>query len=77
MNNAEAMGITAKVDPKAKTLTLVLPLETPKASKSGKTLIVAGTKGAAQANVQVNGKDLILNLNAYIYATDKGDDKAE
>lgn len=75
MNTAESMGIQAKADSKAGTLTIVLPLHPAKASSTGKTLLVAGTNGAASTSVKVNGKDLILNVNAYIYATDKSSTK--
>jgi hypothetical protein len=54
------------VDAQAKTLTLVLDLEEPTPSASGKTLVVASTRGNARTDAQVNGKTLIVGVNAYI-----------
>lgn len=54
------------VDEQAKTLTLVLDLEEPTPSASGKTLVVASTRGNARTDAQVNGKTLVVGVNAYI-----------
>ena len=54
------------VDEKAKTLTLVLDLEEPTPSASGKTLVVASTRGNARTDAQVNGKTLVVGVNAYV-----------
>lgn len=54
------------VDETAKTLTLVLDLEEPTPSASGKTLVVASTRGNARTDAQVNGKTLVVGVNAYI-----------
>lgn len=40
--------------------------QTPAPSSTGKTLMVASTHGAAKAGVNVQGKELYVNLNAYI-----------
>ena len=57
---------TAKIDENAKTLTLVLDLQEPTPSASGKTLVVATTHGNVPTDVQVNGKQVIVGVNAYI-----------
>jgi hypothetical protein len=54
------------VDEKAKTLTLVLDLEEPTPSASGKTLVVASTRGNARTDAQIKGKVLVVGVNAYI-----------
>ena len=54
------------IDAKAKTLTLVLDLEEPTPSASGKTLVVASTRGNARTDAQVNGKTLVVGVNAYV-----------
>ena len=41
----------------------------PEPSKSGRSLIVASTRGNIDSGVQVNGKKLIIALNAYVSAT--------
>ena len=58
----------ARIDEAAKTLTLVLELQEPTPSASGKTLVVATTHGNVPTDVQVNGKPVIVGVNAYIRA---------
>ena len=58
----------AKIDEQAKTLTLVLELQDPTPSASGKTLVVATTHGNVPSQVQIEGKPLIVGVNAYIRA---------
>ena len=41
-------------------------------SASGKTLVVASTRGNQKTGVQIDGKDLYLGVNAYVYAEPKG-----
>ena len=40
-------------------------------SASGKTLVVASTRGNQKTGVQIDGKDLYLGVNAYVYAEPK------
>lgn len=48
-------------------LTIEIDMEQPPApSASGKTLVVASSHGNQNSGVQVDGKDLIIGLNAYI-----------
>ena len=56
----------AIIDEQAKTLTLVLELQEPTPSASGKTLVVATTHGNVPTDVEVNGKPVIVGVNAYI-----------
>lgn len=56
----------ASIDPAARTLTLVLDLEEPTPSASGKTLVVASTHGNKQLDIQINGKPVTVGVNAYI-----------
>ena len=56
-----------KIDEEAKTLTLVLDLQEQTPSASGKTLIVATTHGNQPTDVTVNGKPVIVGVNAYIH----------
>ncbi len=55
-----------KIDEEAKSLTLVLDLQDPTPSTSGKTLIVATTHGNQPTDATVNGKPVIVGVNAYI-----------
>ena len=58
----------AKIDEQAKTLTLVLELQEPTPSASGKTLVVATTHGNVPTDIQIDGKPVIVGVNAYIRA---------
>ena len=58
------MSIKAEI--KGKKLCLEVDLETPTPSASGKTMVVASTRGNVALPVLVQGKPLILGLNAYI-----------
>ncbi len=55
-----------KVTIKDNTLIIEIPLQTPRPSATGKTLVVATTSGNTTTNVEINGKPVILGLNAYI-----------
>lgn len=48
-----------------------IPIKTPTPSASGKTLVVASTRGNQKTAIQVDGKDLYLGLNAYVYGEPK------
>ena len=56
----------AKIDEKAKTLTLVMDLQKPTPSSSGKSLVVAMTHGNVATDVQIDGKSVTVGVNAYI-----------
>jgi hypothetical protein len=47
-------------------LTIEIPLEKPRPSASGKTLVVATSGGNITTTAQVNGKPVTIGLNAYI-----------
>ena len=47
-------------------LCIEIDLETPKPSASGKTLVVASTRGNVVTSAEVEGKHVIIGLNAYI-----------
>lgn len=58
------------------TLLIELPIvNPPKPSKTGRTLLVATTGGNKDSGVIVNGKQLMVGVNAYVYAIDKGEAK--
>lgn len=56
-----------KVEIKDGNLIITMPIaENPMPSASGKTLVVASSKGNKVTDVQVKGKSVIVGLNAYI-----------
>ncbi len=55
-----------KVEIKGNVLTIEIEMTKPTPSASGKTLVVASTHGNQPTAAQVNGKPIIIGLNAYI-----------
>lgn len=55
-----------KVEIKGKKLYIEIDLEEPTPSSSGKTLVVASTRGNTVTTAEVNGKPVTIGLNAYI-----------
>jgi hypothetical protein len=65
------MRVTVSKD--KSTLVIEVPIHNPpKASSTGRTLLVATSAGNKETNVQINGQNLYVGVNAYIYATGKG-----
>ncbi len=59
------MAFSAKIE--GNELVIRLPLnEKPERSASGKTLVVASTRGNKETDCVVQGKKVIIGLNAYI-----------
>jgi hypothetical protein len=48
-------------------LIITIPTQTPQPSKSGKTLVVASSRGNQKTSATINGKQIVIGLNAYIY----------
>jgi hypothetical protein len=57
-----------KASIKGNILTIEIEMQTPSLSASGKTLVVASTKGNVVTDVIVNGKPITIGLNAYYSA---------
>jgi hypothetical protein len=53
-------------------LVIHIPIAKATPSASGKTLVVASTRGNQKTGLQIDGKDLYLGVNAYVYAEPKG-----
>jgi hypothetical protein len=66
---AEDLTVTREGD----TLVIRLSINAPTPSASGKTLVVASTRGNQKTSLQIDGKDLYLGVNAYVYAEPKGE----
>ena len=52
-------------------LIISIPIEPPRPSASGKTLVVASSRGNKETQVAIDGKPVYLSLNAYVYAKAK------
>jgi len=64
---ADDLSVTREGD----TLVIRIPITAPTPSSSGKTLVVASTRGNQKTAIQIDGKDLYLGVNAYVYAEPK------
>ena len=60
------MGVTVRVEGDKLIIELPLNAKDPQPSASGKTLVVASTHGNMTTDVLVNGKPLVIGVNAYI-----------
>lgn len=58
------MAATAEI--KGKQLLITIDMQTPAPSASGKTLVVASTRGNRATTAQVNGQPVVIGVNAYI-----------
>ena len=54
------------VEIKGNVLTIKIEMQKPTPSASGKTLVVASSHGNQPTAAQINGKPVIIGLNAYI-----------
>jgi hypothetical protein len=57
----------AEIDSKTNELVIRIPMGAPRPSASGKTLVVASSGGNKQTEAQINGKPIVVGVNAYIY----------
>ena len=64
---ADELTVTREAD----TLVIRIAIKEPTPSASGKTLVVASSRGNQKTGVQIDGKDLYLGINAYVYAEGK------
>ena len=60
----------AHVEIKGKNLIVTIEMEDPpKRSESGKSLVIASTRGLATSTTQCQGKPIVIGLNAFISLT--------
>jgi hypothetical protein len=55
-----------KVTIKGSVLTIEIDMQKPTPSASGKTLVVASTHGNLSTTAMIDGKPVVIGLNAYI-----------
>ena len=56
-----------KAEIKDGNLVVTIPMQEPAPSASGKTLVVASSRGNKATTAEVNGKPITIGFNAYIY----------
>lgn len=59
------MAMTVEI--KGDKLCIEIDLQKPTPSASGKTLVVASTRGNVVTEAKIDGKPVTIGLNAYIY----------
>jgi len=64
---ADTLNVTREGD----TLIIRIPIQVPWPSSSGKTLVVASTHGNQRSGIQIDGNDVFVGVNAYVYAEPK------
>lgn len=47
-------------------LIITMPLQAPAPSASGKTLVVASSRGNVKTSAMIDGKPITIGLNAYV-----------
>lgn len=57
--------VSAKIE--GKELVIRVPLQEPTRSTSGKTLVVASSRGNKETDAVIGGKNVVVGVNAYIY----------
>ncbi len=55
-----------EIDEKTNQLVLRIPLQTPTPSSTGKTLVVATSRGNKKTDASLDGKPVTVGFNAYI-----------
>lgn len=55
-----------KVELKGNDMVITIPMGTPTPSASGKTLVVASTRGNVITDAMIDGKPVVIGVNAYI-----------
>jgi len=58
------MSTTVKIE--GNNLVITIPMQTPAPSMSGKTLVVATTRGNLKTDCKLGGKDIVIGVNAYV-----------
>jgi hypothetical protein len=56
-----------KVTKNKRRLIIDMPLKEPRASASGKTLVVASSRGVRATEVKIDGKVVCVSANAFFY----------
>jgi hypothetical protein len=71
-DGGDAMADDLTVSREGDMLVIRISIKPATPSASGKTLVVASTRGNQKTDLQIDGKELYLGVNAYVYAEPKG-----
>ena len=59
------------------TLYVEIPLETPHRSASGKTLVIASSRGCKRTDATLEGQSVFIGFNAFVFGTEYGEDNTK
>src|SRR5690349_4405226 len=62
------MPVSVAIDKKEKTLTITMPLQSARESASGKTRVIASTRGCHVTDLKRLGRPIVVSANAFIYS---------
>ena len=61
------MPVEVAIDKQQKTLTITMPLQSARASASGKTRVIASTHGCHVTELKRLGRPIVVTANAFVY----------
>jgi hypothetical protein len=61
------MPVKVAIDRREKTLTITMPLQSARASASGKTRVIASTHGCHVTDLKRLGQPIVVTANAFVY----------
>lgn len=64
---SDSLSVTREGD----MLVIRIAIQSPTLSASGKTLVVASTRGNQRTDLKIDGKDIFVGVNAYVYSEAK------
>jgi hypothetical protein len=62
------MPVKVAIDKQEQTLTITMPLQSARASASGKTKVIASTHGCHVTDLKRLGRPIVVSANAFIYS---------
>ena len=62
------MATQVSIDKREKTLTITIPLQSARASASGKTRVIASTHGCHVTDLKRLGRPIVVTANAFVYS---------
>lgn len=71
ITKGEKNMFSVKLDKRKKMITIQLPLEKPRISASGKTLLIGSTHGLRTGEAQHGGQPIVVVANAFVYPQPK------
>jgi hypothetical protein len=65
---SNTMPVQVAIDKRENTLTITMPLQSARASASGKTKVIASTHGCHVTDLKRLGRPIVVTANAFVYS---------